>query len=191
MRLADRVAVLGQGGVLQQYTDPATLLGAPTNDFVADFVGSDRGLKRLAVTPISDEDLQHVPVVAWDDSLADARAALQGRRERWAVVLADGALRGWIGVDRASGDGQVRDHAVRVDAWVPRTATLKRAFSTMLSQDAGWVAVLDGETYLGVLTPASLHAALRRSVGEGRDQRAVGRPALSRGRAIQPSGPRR
>ena len=167
VRLGDRIAVLRQGGELQQYADPATLLGAPVNDFVADFVGADRGLKRLAVTAISDDDLQHVPVVQWDDSLADARAALSGSKERWAVVLADGALRGWLGVDRATGDGQVRDRATRVEAWVPRAATLKRAFSMMLQQDAGWVAVLDGETYLGVLTPGSLHAALRRSVGDG------------------------
>jgi osmoprotectant transport system ATP-binding protein len=36
----------------------------------------------------------------------------------------------------------------------------------MLQQDAGWVAVLDGERFVGVLTPESLHAALRRSVDE-------------------------
>ena len=43
-------------------------------------------------------------------------------------------------------------------------ATLKQAFSTMLQHDAGWVAVLDGERFLGVLTPARLHEALRRSI---------------------------
>jgi osmoprotectant transport system ATP-binding protein len=34
----------------------------------------------------------------------------------------------------------------------------------MLQLEAGWVAVLDGSRFLGVLTPESLHAALRRSV---------------------------
>jgi osmoprotectant transport system ATP-binding protein len=43
-------------------------------------------------------------------------------------------------------------------------ASLKAAFSTMLQLEAGWVAVLDGDRFLGVLTPESLHAALRRSV---------------------------
>jgi osmoprotectant transport system ATP-binding protein len=38
------------------------------------------------------------------------------------------------------------------------------AFSEMLQHDAGWVAVLDGDRYVGVLTPATLHEALRRSV---------------------------
>jgi osmoprotectant transport system ATP-binding protein len=47
---------------------------------------------------------------------------------------------------------------------VPVDATLKTAFSTMLQLEAGWVAVLDGDRFCGVLTPTSLHAALRRSV---------------------------
>jgi osmoprotectant transport system ATP-binding protein len=51
-----------------------------------------------------------------------------------------------------------------MEAWVPVEATLKAAFSTMLQHEAGWVAVLDGDVFLGVLTPESLHAALRRSV---------------------------
>ena len=47
---------------------------------------------------------------------------------------------------------------------MPVGSSLKHAFSMMLQHDAGWVAVLDGERYLGVLTPATLHEALRRSV---------------------------
>ncbi len=43
--------------------------------------------------------------------------------------------------------------------------SLKAAFAEMLQHDAGWVAVLDRDHYLGVLTPEALHAALRRSVG--------------------------
>jgi osmoprotectant transport system ATP-binding protein len=53
VRVGDHIAVLSQGGHLEQFADPATLLGSPANAFVADFVGSDRGLKRLAVTPIA------------------------------------------------------------------------------------------------------------------------------------------
>ena len=55
--LGDRVAVFSQGGKLEQYDAPATILGAPATPFVADFVGSDRGLKRLSVTPIAVTDL--------------------------------------------------------------------------------------------------------------------------------------
>ena len=51
-----------------------------------------------------------------------------------------------------------------MDAWVPVNSSLKAAFAQLLQYDAGWVAVLDGDRYLGVLTPSTLHAALRRSV---------------------------
>jgi osmoprotectant transport system ATP-binding protein len=51
-----------------------------------------------------------------------------------------------------------------MDAWVPLRSSLKTAFGQMLTNDAGWIAVLDGERYVGVLTPDSLHQALRRSV---------------------------
>ncbi|MDQ6873434.1 MAG: CBS domain-containing protein, partial [Actinomycetota bacterium] len=129
------------------------------------FVGADRGLKRLAVTEITDVDLEKPPVVHVDDSLAEAAAAMERAGARWAVVL-DGEdnLNGWLSRDRAVGAGRVGERGRRMDAWVPAGATLKAAFSVMLQQDAGWVAVLDGSRFLGVLTPESLHAALRRSV---------------------------
>ena len=63
VRLGDRIAVMSQGGHVEQFATPADLLGRPANDFVADFVGADRGLKRLAVTGIDPADLEHPPVV--------------------------------------------------------------------------------------------------------------------------------
>jgi len=58
VRLGDRVAVFATGGRLAQYATPANLLGRPADDFVADFVGSTRGLRRLAVTPIDPAHLE-------------------------------------------------------------------------------------------------------------------------------------
>jgi len=170
VRLGDRVAVFSEGGVLQQYADPATLLGEPATAFVADFVGADRGLKRLAVTRILPGDLEQPPLVRTDLPLSEARAVMDRAAARWAVVVdAAGELHGWISRERAEGGGgaTVFDRGRRMEAWVPADATLKQAFSVMLQQDAGWVAVLDGSRFLGVLTPESLHAALRRSVEDG------------------------
>jgi osmoprotectant transport system ATP-binding protein len=90
---------------------------------------------------------------------------MQRSGARWAVVLDDGDnLHGWLSAERATGVGTVGSAARRMDAWVPAEATLKTAMATMLQHEAGWVAVLDGDRFLGVLTPDSLHAALRRSV---------------------------
>lgn len=164
VRLGDRIAVFAQGGRLEQFDTPATVLGAPATPFVADFVGADRGLKRLSVTPITEADLEDPPVVHLDDSLG-AAAATMGE-SRWAVVLdADGGLAGWIGRDMCRGEGTVRDEARRMNAWVELDDSLKVAFAEMLQWDAGWIAVLDdSDHYVGVLTPSTLHAALRRSV---------------------------
>jgi osmoprotectant transport system ATP-binding protein len=165
VRIGDRIAVMSQGGHVEQFATPAELLGRPANAFVADFVGADRGLKRLAVTGIDTADLERPPVVHVADGLADARAALDRTGARWAVVLDDREhLHGWLSGDRASGSGTVGSVARRMEAWVPADASLKAAFATMLQHEAGWVAVLDGDRFLGVLTPESLHAALRRSV---------------------------
>jgi osmoprotectant transport system ATP-binding protein len=165
VRLGDRIAVMSTGGTVEQFASPAELLGSPATPFVADFVGADRGLKRLAVTGIDPDDLEHPPVVYVDDGLADARSALAHAGARWAVVLDDRQqLHGWLSVERAAGVGTVRSAGRRMEAWVPATASLKTAFATMLQHEAGWVAVLDGDRFLGVLTPTSLHAALRRSV---------------------------
>ncbi len=165
VRLGDRVAVFEPGGRLAQFDTPARVLGGPADDFVAEFVGADRGLRRLAVTPIASLDLELPPVVHVNDSSLDGHRIMQGADARWAVVLDESEhLRGWVGLDRTEAGGDIADRVVRMDAWVPADANLKEALSTMLQWDAGWVAVLDGDRFLGVLTPSTLHAALRRSV---------------------------
>jgi osmoprotectant transport system ATP-binding protein len=168
VKLGDRIAILRQGGVLEQYAPPADILGHPASDFVADFVGADRGLKRLSVTRIDLAELEKPPVVAVDDDLADARRSMDGQRVRWAVVLDAGErLHGYLSRNRAEGAGPVGARAQRMDAWVSSRSSLKDAFSEMLLHDAGWVAVLDDDDrYLGVLTPESLHTAMRRSIGD-------------------------
>ncbi len=82
VRLADRIAIFRQGGYLEQYATPADLLGAPATDFVADFVGGQRGLRRLSVTLIDTALLDPVgsvtdgPEVPARGTLQDAMAAL-------------------------------------------------------------------------------------------------------------------
>ena len=164
VRLADRIAVFKQGGVLEQMATPADLLGSPASPFVADFVGSDRGLRRLSVTDIDTQDLDKPPTVSADDTLAEARLVM---RAKFAIVLGPGGrLVGYVGAKRIDGDGTVADRMSRLPAAVYADNTLKDAMAEMLQHDAGWIAVLEPGTdrYLGVLTPLSLHAALRRSV---------------------------
>ncbi|MGW8380954.1 betaine/proline/choline family ABC transporter ATP-binding protein [Streptomyces sp. ODS28] len=174
VRLGDRIAVYGQGRI-EQFDPPARVLGGPATSYVADFVGADRGLKRLSVTPIETGDLEQPPLVHLDDRLPDAAGKLLDQGSRWAVVLDDEEeLHGWVSADALTpGTGgeedaaTVRGVARRMEAWLPLGAPLKQAFSTMLQHDAGWIAVIDEESegrFLGVLTPSRLHEALRRSI---------------------------
>jgi osmoprotectant transport system ATP-binding protein len=98
VRLGDRITVLSEGGHLQQYTTPAQLLREPANDFVREFIGADRGIKRLTVTPIPVDALRplstvdgavgsaNAPAVPADATMRDALAALLDGGTGWVVV---------------------------------------------------------------------------------------------------------
>ena len=58
VKMGDRVAVFAEGGRLAQYGTPAELLGEPADEFVADFVGSEKSLRRLSVVPLRREHLE-------------------------------------------------------------------------------------------------------------------------------------
>ncbi|MFF1263021.1 MULTISPECIES: ABC transporter ATP-binding protein [unclassified Streptomyces] len=180
VRLGDRIAVYGQGRI-EQFDTPGAVLGTPSTPYVAEFVGADRGLKRLSVTEIEPDDLDQPAVTRAGEPARQAAARLRDEGARWSVVLdADGDLHGWVGIDElslAGEEGLVGDLAHRMNAWVPVGAPLKQAFGVMLQHDAGWVAVLDGAHFLGVLTPAKLHEALRRSVDA--DAQGVARDEVS------------
>jgi osmoprotectant transport system ATP-binding protein len=100
VRLGDRIAVLSEGGHLQQYDAPADLLARPANAFVAEFVGADRGIKLLAVTPIPLDALRPVPDGADRDGMptVDADAPL---RDALAALLQGGT--GWVAVRDTDG----------------------------------------------------------------------------------------
>ncbi len=162
VKLGDRIAVLAEGGVLAQHNTPAEILSHPSSRFVADFVGADRGLKRLAVTPIERHQLVQPPAVVPETPLADVRGVLASAGDGYAVVVnANGRLEGWLGREQADGDGTVGARARPVDATVRLPASLRDALSALMLADAGWVAVLDGERFAGVLTPGALHLATR------------------------------
>ena len=166
-QLGDRIAVLSKGGVLEQYDTPSRGARAgPATAFVADFVGADRGVRRLAVMP--HRAGRSVPSARGrrpDLSMLDARAAVAGADSRWAVVVDDEArLHGWIDLDPGL-TGSVDRPPRPLRGPGPVGTSLRAAFGEMLQHDVRWIPVVDGDRYLGVLTPNRLHAAMRRSVG--------------------------
>ena len=83
--VGDRVAILREGGVLVQYATPDTILASPADEFVAAFVGADRGLKRLSLRRLSEVDLD--PAVNGGEPVLDASTTL---RDAVSTMLAEG-----------------------------------------------------------------------------------------------------
>jgi osmoprotectant transport system ATP-binding protein len=54
IKMGDRIAILRDGGVLAQYDTPGEILTRPADEFVAQFVGADRALKRLSLTTLAE-----------------------------------------------------------------------------------------------------------------------------------------
>ncbi|HEY0493383.1 MAG TPA: ATP-binding cassette domain-containing protein [Candidatus Dormibacteraeota bacterium] len=160
IKLADRIAVMKEGR-LEQYDSPASILAKPASDLVIDLLGPDRGLKRLSVTPIDPVTLEKPPVVHLDDPLSEAGRVFARGASRALVVDGEGRFYGELDRQAVTGDGRVRDRATRVEASVAADRTLYDAFSQMLIHQASWVAVLDGDRPVGVLTPASFLEAIR------------------------------
>jgi len=76
IKLGDRIAVMREGGRVEQYATPAELLMAPATEFVEDFVGADRALKRLALMRVADIDLWEAPLAHVGQATAEVRAKL-------------------------------------------------------------------------------------------------------------------
>jgi osmoprotectant transport system ATP-binding protein len=97
--LGDRVAILRDGGILVQYDTPEELLARPADEFVARFVGADRGLKRLSLTRLGELELEPAettsgPVLDAGTTLRDALSAMLNDGSRTVLVEGgDGATR--------------------------------------------------------------------------------------------------
>jgi len=105
IRMGDKVAVFAAGGRLAQYDEPAALLGRPADDFVAEFVGASRGLRRLSVTPIREADLQPVDgttpseSVPFGSTLEDALATMLRQDDARVSVTSSGVTLGVLTPD--------------------------------------------------------------------------------------------
>jgi osmoprotectant transport system ATP-binding protein len=109
IKMADRIAILNVGGILEQYAPPEEILRAPANTFVADFVGEERGLKRLGLIAVRDIALEPgptpagAPVVGDDRTMREALDVLVTSGSTAVVVMGgDGERRGVLTLERIS-----------------------------------------------------------------------------------------
>jgi len=164
VKMGDLVAVLQVGGVLAQFASPAEILAHPASDFVARFVGADRGLKRLSLSRVA--DLELLPAMTARDG--DPAAPLKQRLSATAfpyllLVDEDGRPVGWLDQDDLPGDGAVAaSAAVSMSPLLSRRTTLKDALSQLLDADVmAGIVVDEQERVLGLVTVEQMAGALR------------------------------
>ena len=109
VKLADMVAIMNVGGVLEQYATPDELLGAPANEFVASFLGRERGLRRLALRTVADIAPIAGPAVDADATPAEALDVMARFGTPWVAVV-DGEHAVRVGPARRRGGQRAARH---------------------------------------------------------------------------------
>jgi osmoprotectant transport system ATP-binding protein len=152
IKLADRIAILEVGGVLEQYGAPEELLRRPANEFVERFLGRERGLKRMALLRVADVPLSPGAVVSADATPAEAKEVMGRFGVDWVGVLDGDRLQGWAAASALDGLERVGDAPLeRFVAWVTPETALREALDTIVTSRTRAAVVLDGQRYLGMV----------------------------------------
>ncbi|HSH21802.1 MAG TPA: ATP-binding cassette domain-containing protein [Candidatus Caenarcaniphilales bacterium] len=164
IKMGDLVAVMEQGGVLAQFAPPAEILTNPASDFVARFVGADRGLKRLSLTRVGEMVLQPAVTARLGDDAAEARARITAVPFPYLLLVdAPGRPIGWLDQDQIPTTGTLSAAAgVPAEPVLEPRTTLKDALSRLLAADVMAGIVVDDQGVVrGLLTVEQIAAALR------------------------------
>jgi osmoprotectant transport system ATP-binding protein len=145
IKMGDMVVVMQAGGRVAQAGTPAEILSNPASDFVARFVGADRGLKRLSLYRVADIPLLPAVTVRVGDAASAARAAAIGAGAREVLVMdTTGVPLGWLMTEDIPGEGSiVSEHADPSSPVMDRRTTLKDALSMLLDHDVQSGIVVD------------------------------------------------
>ncbi len=162
IRLGDRIALL-RAGRLEQLGPPDELLARPANDFVANFVGQDRTLKRLSLVSVIGAMNGGAPRLGSEEPVERAAALMAaGGGDRAIVLCGRGTPQGWIPHHHALGkSGSSGSHALPIPAIVRIDEDLRVALSRMLATGTDWIACVDAEgQFAGLVTQQDIAGAL-------------------------------
>jgi osmoprotectant transport system ATP-binding protein len=157
IRLGSKIAVFRPGGHLVQFAPPEELLAHPADDFVAGFLGRDRGLKLLSLRRLSEVGTAEVPTVAVGARVSEARH--DADQDGWVLVV-DGSSRplGWLDVTTATAEHVEVEQLVEA-AGLSDDASVLDALEASLSSPTGAVVRVDAN---GAVRGVIRHAELSR-----------------------------
>jgi osmoprotectant transport system ATP-binding protein len=144
IKMGDVVAVFEAGGIVAQYGPPAEMLANPASDFVARFVGTDRGLKRLSLFRVGELPLATIVTAPLgSDGAIARRVAHEQPFEHVLFVDAEQRPIGWVHRDRLSAGEISADQVESTSPLLDRRTTLKDALSMLLDADVQAGLVVD------------------------------------------------
>jgi osmoprotectant transport system ATP-binding protein len=160
IRIGDMIAVMRTGGKLAQFAPPDELLSSPADPFVEDFLGTDRGIRRLSFFTSAGLELVRDAVVAVD-ATAEQVAARVPRDQPYVLVTdAEGKPLGWAEPGKAAG----RDDALLAYGrpFEPGRDSLRVALDSAVLSPTGWAVAVDGDgRVVGVVSQETIGAAIR------------------------------
>jgi osmoprotectant transport system ATP-binding protein len=163
IKLGDRIAILNVGGALEQFDTPEVILREPATPFVEDFLGGERGLKRLALRKVRDlGDLPTGATVSADASGDEAVRVAERYGVDWCGILDGDELRGWAWLEDLRGVHRVGDvDTRRFRVAVTPASTLREALDAMVVSRTGVCGIFAADDrYLGMLQMADLTAEI-------------------------------
>jgi len=143
IKMGDRVAVLQKGGKLAQYATPPELLMSPANEFVEDFVGADRALKRLSLLRVRDIELWKAPLVRVGEPTAAARTPGDADISHPLVVDDEGRPVGWLSERDLAGETVPATPRIAPDPILELDDVLRDALSDLLQSETQYAPVVD------------------------------------------------
>ena len=172
IKLGDRILILQQGAQVAQYDTAETILAAPANDFVEDFVGAGSSLKQLSLSRISEIELSHPTTAKVGERSAEVITRAEAAGDV-AVVVLDSRNRpvSWPTLRQLRRSDTIVSDERHTLVDLDERATLNDALDTMLTSSHGG-AVVTGrrDQYLGVIdfTAVTEHMrAVERQLQEG------------------------
>ena len=165
IKMGTRICILQVGGHVEQYGEPDEILSHPANNFVADFVGADRGLKRLGLVRTEQAMTQDVVRAQGRNTTSELVEMLEQADQRTAwIVDENGRLVGYVMLDEARQQPNVQASQLmkRFPAATEPEATLKDAYSEMLTHGLITLPVLaENNQLLGVIFADTVQSVIR------------------------------
>ena len=171
IRLGTMVAVMRTGGKLAQFAPPAELLSSPVDAFVEDFLGADRGIRRLSFFTSETLELKKTPIVAVDSTAEQIASRATPETPYLLVTGLDGRPLGWSEPgDLVAGDIVPEQLLPYGRPFEYGRDSLRAALDGAVLSPTGWAVAVDGTgRVVGVVSQQTIGEAIRAAHAKGLD----------------------